>query len=146
VSRFIVAAAILAALGFGIAGSAQAQIVYGYSTTGDDGGTPGVLRSPGYYYRGRTASNNVYLSDMYASDNYMSGGSYASGGSGYSPLSVYPTLYPPMGSNYRLSPVRMYGSSSMYSSSPYGMGAGFGGMNWMNSGYGGFNPMWMRRR
>jgi hypothetical protein len=148
VRRLIVAASILAAVGFGSASVAQAQIVYGYSTVSQSSGTldhsemnpfGSVSRrsvlTPGYTPSGYTPSSTVY-----SSNGYSSGGN-----SGYSPLSAYVPIYPPMGSNYRLSPVRMYGSS------PYGMGSGFGGMNsmnwriWMNSGYGGLNQMWMRR-
>jgi len=131
----IVAASVLAASGFGTASKAQAQIVYGYSTPLDMGalGPRGVMLSPGYSTSGYTARNSAYNSAGYYS------GSYMAGGSGYSPLSLYMPLYPPMGSNYRLSPVRMYGYS------PYGMSSGYGAMNWMNSGYGGYNSMWMRR-
>jgi len=150
VRRLIVAAAVLGAFGFGTAGIAQAQIVYGYSTTLDYGGTAGVMLSSGYYPGNYTAGTSIYISGGYSSRSsygyggYSSGssgyGGYGSGGSGYSPLSVYVPLYPPMVSNYRLSPVSMYGSF------PNGMGSGFGGMNWMSAGPGGFNPMWMRRR
>ena len=129
--RLIVAASIVAALGFGTAGRAHAQIVYGYSTRQDDGlrytpSMPRVTYAPNWSY------------PMSSSSNYSSSGS-----GGYSPISIYPPIYPPMGPNYRLSPVRMYGGA-VYGMG-YGMSPGYARMNGMNALYGGIGPMWMRR-
>lgn len=139
--RVLIASVLMMAFGFGTASEVQAQIVYGYSSSASDGG---VMSAPASMYYGQYQSGYSSYSPAYNTGSYSSG-------SRYSPLSiyVYPPIYPPMGSNYRLSPVRKYGSSM------YGMGSGFSGSYsgmpmgmspWMSSGYGRMSPMWMRRR
>jgi len=124
---------------FGTASEVQAQIVYGYSNTANDGGVMSPPASMNYgSYQGYSPYSTAYNSASYSS------------GSRYSPVSIYvyvPT-YPPIGPNYRLSPVRKYGSSI------YGMGSGFGGsysgmpmgMSPMFNPYSRLTPpFWMRR-
>src|SRR5262245_18846730 len=122
--RFIITGCAAVAIAIAVSQPAHAQILYGYSTppsvtsyldstNSSGGGSSYTPNSPQYYPWG--------LGSGYTQG--MSGG-----GGGYSPVTVYPQMYPPMGSNYNLSPVRNY------SSSMYGMNGNYGGMY---SGYGG---------
>jgi len=138
--RFFISVVSMAAFGFGAASPAQAQIVYGYTSPDLNGGTSSYA----------SGSNYSWFSTYTPSDYSQSSGGYSS------PFSVtaYPTLYPPIGPNYRLSPVSRYGSSTSglstgYGMTPFTMSPMYGGMRpqWMNSGFGGtMGPMWMRRR
>jgi len=163
--RFLISVFLTAAFGFGVASPAQAQIVYGYSTPNSDYGGSGKKSSSqnqqyNWQYFDPATNEPIYLYPpvLYPPGSYSQSSGSGGGGGGYSsPVTAYLPVYPPMGPNYRLSPVSNYGSSlygtgTGFNMTPFGM-SGYGGMSttwsplWMNSRFGGtMGPMWMRRR
>jgi hypothetical protein len=158
---FFIVVFLTVAFAFGTANTANAQILYGYSTPTYD------------------TNNNGYTPATYGSDSsyswYNPGGYMSSGGGGYSPVTVYLPSYPPLPMQQRAL-AQMYGYlpsvangmsggnylpfSSMnngYSGTRSWMGPGMtptpwmgAGMTpWMNGGMRswsmGTSPMWMRR-
>jgi hypothetical protein len=141
--RFLIATIMTLWLGLGPANKAHAQIVYGYSVPMDDGGgdSSGLMYNPSGYFPGSSGYSGMMMN---------------------SPWGYTPGSYGNTGTMNRSWSSRMSGSK-WGNGSNWGNGFGSGGtfsrpntsmssfgMNaWsgsMNSGFGGWNGMWMRRR
>ena len=137
--RLLIAVLIVLAFEFGTASRAAAQIVYGYSTIEKK------TQKESKKNNGEMDTQMITRPTYYPYWSYQapSSSNYSSGGGSYSPATVYLQSYPPIGPNYRLSPVGNYGTMpyGMGSAMGYGMNPGFRPMYGMSPMYGGFRPM-----